>query len=86
MNTLEVHTLDLRIQPEPLLKQLTALAEIGMTPEGACCRLALSEEDRLGRDLLIAWILVFWLSSSWHVRLYRTGTTLSLRSGNHYPW
>lgn len=56
MNTLDTQALGLRIQSGPLLEQLNTLAEIGMTPEGACCRLALSDEDRLGRDLLITWM------------------------------
>ena len=56
MNTLDSRALNLRIQPGPLLEQLNTLADIGMTPEGACCRLALSDEDRLGRDLLITWM------------------------------
>ncbi|MFZ4710236.1 MAG: Zn-dependent hydrolase, partial [Zwartia sp.] len=56
MNTLDTQALGLRIQPGPLLEQLNTLADIGMTPEGACCRLALSDEDRLGRDLLITWM------------------------------
>ena len=51
-----MNPLDLTISPEHLLKQLHALAEIGLTAEGACCRLALSEEDRLGRDQLILWM------------------------------
>ena len=56
MNTLDSHALSLRVQPERLIAQLNALAEIGLTPEGACCRLALSDEDRLGRDQLIEWM------------------------------
>ena len=56
MNTLDTQALGLRIKSGPLLEQLNTLAEIGMTPEGACCRLALSDEDRLGRDLLITWM------------------------------
>jgi N-carbamoyl-L-amino-acid hydrolase len=56
MKTLDSTALGLRIQPERLLNQINALAEIGLSPEGACCRLALSEEDRLGRDLLITWM------------------------------
>jgi N-carbamoyl-L-amino-acid hydrolase len=56
MKILDSTTLDLRIQPERLLNQINALAEIGLSPEGACCRLALSDEDRLGRDLLITWM------------------------------
>mgnify|MGYP000087087607 CR=1 FL=1 len=64
MTTLDPRALGLRIQPEPLLEQLNALAAIGMTPEGACCRLALSEEDRLGRDLLITWMKALKLEVS----------------------
>ena len=56
MNTLDSRALGLRIQSGPLLEQLNTLADIGMTPEGACCRLALSDEDRIGRDLLITWM------------------------------
>lgn len=56
MNTIDSRALGLRIQSGPLLEQLNTLADIGMTPEGACCRLALSDEDRLGRDLLITWM------------------------------
>jgi N-carbamoyl-L-amino-acid hydrolase len=64
MNNLDTQALGLRIQPGPLLEQLNTLAEIGMTPEGACCRLALSDEDRLGRDLLITWMKALKLEVS----------------------
>jgi len=64
MNTLDTQALGLRIQPEPLLEQLNTLADIGMTPEGACCRLALSDEDRIGRDLLITWMKALKLEVS----------------------
>ena len=64
MNTLDSRALGLRIQPGPLLEQLNTLADIGMTPEGACCRLALSDEDRLGRDLLITWMKALKLEVS----------------------
>ena len=49
-------TSHLAISAEHLLEQVHALAEIGLTTEGACCRLALSDEDRLGRDQLILWM------------------------------
>ena len=49
-------TTNLRINPQRLSEQLNQLAEIGLSPEGACCRLALTEEDRLGRDQLIKWM------------------------------
>ncbi|EHJ94843.1 N-carbamoyl-L-amino acid hydrolase [Vreelandella boliviensis LC1] len=32
------------------------LAEIGATPKGGNCRLALTEEDRLGRELVTGWL------------------------------
>ncbi|MEI7569037.1 MAG: Zn-dependent hydrolase [Alcaligenaceae bacterium] len=64
MNTLDTQALGLGIQAGPLLNQLNTLADIGMTPEGACCRLALSEEDRLGRDLLITWMKALKLEVS----------------------
>ncbi len=64
MNALESRALGLRIQSGPLLEQLNTLADIGMTPEGACCRLALSDEDRIGRDLLITWMKALKLEVS----------------------
>ena len=51
-----MNTDQLRIDPDTLTTALNALANIGLTQEGACCRLALTEEDRLGRDQLIEWM------------------------------
>lgn len=42
-----------RINGDRLISRLMALAQIGATPEGGCRRLALSDEDRLGRDWLV---------------------------------
>ncbi len=39
-----------------LLQQLQILAEIGRTDTGACCRLALTDQDKLGRDLVVGWM------------------------------
>ncbi|CAK9883800.1 MAG: N-carbamoyl-L-amino-acid hydrolase [Candidatus Erwinia impunctatus] len=44
-----------RINGERLWQSLMKLAEIGATAKGGCCRLALSELDRMGRDLVIRW-------------------------------
>jgi N-carbamoyl-L-amino-acid hydrolase len=44
---------NLRIDGERLVSRLTALARIGATPEGGCRRLALSDEDKQGRDWLM---------------------------------
>ncbi|OYW99614.1 MAG: hypothetical protein B7Z14_11440, partial [Bosea sp. 32-68-6] len=45
---------NLRVDGPRLLSRLMALAAIGATPEGGCRRLALSDEDRQGRDWLVA--------------------------------
>ncbi len=47
-------SLNLRIDGGRLASRLAALARIGATPEGGCRRLALSDEDRAGRDWLVA--------------------------------
>lgn len=46
----------LRIDPTRLLARLERLAEIGLTAEGASCRLALTDDDRAGRDLVASWM------------------------------
>lgn len=43
-----------RINGDRLITRLDALAAIGATPEGGCRRLALSDEDKAGRDWLCA--------------------------------
>ena len=35
--------------------RLMALAKIGATNKGGVCRVALTDEDKLGRDLFIQW-------------------------------
>lgn len=45
---------NLRINGPRLVSTLMELAAIGATPEGGCRRLALTEEDQLGRDWLVA--------------------------------
>ncbi|MBV8617650.1 MAG: Zn-dependent hydrolase [Curvibacter sp.] len=45
----------LRIDGQRLWDSLMALAQIGATPKGGVCRLALTELDRQGRDLVIGW-------------------------------
>jgi N-carbamoyl-L-amino-acid hydrolase len=49
-------TSTLRISEERLLKALQGFAEIGRREDGSICRLALSEEDRWGRDQVVAWM------------------------------
>jgi N-carbamoyl-L-amino-acid hydrolase len=46
---------DSHIDPQRLWKSLMDMAAIGATPAGGCRRLALTDEDKAGRDLFIAW-------------------------------
>ena len=48
-------TVELRINQERLWLRLMQMAEIGATPAGGSCRVALTEEDRQGRDLFVEW-------------------------------
>ena len=45
-----------RIDLDRLLGRLDAFNRIGALPDGGNCRLALSDEDRAGRDLLVRWM------------------------------
>jgi beta-ureidopropionase / N-carbamoyl-L-amino-acid hydrolase len=47
---------NLRTDGDRLLARLGELAAIGATADGACCRLALTDEDRAGRDLVGRWM------------------------------
>jgi N-carbamoyl-L-amino-acid hydrolase len=46
---------NLRIQGERLWDSLMELAQIGATPKGGVKRLALTDLDRQGRDLVVGW-------------------------------
>ena len=47
---------DLRIDADRLLRRLADLGRIGDTGDGGCARLALTDADRHGRDLVVAWM------------------------------
>jgi N-carbamoyl-L-amino-acid hydrolase len=47
---------DLRVNGARLLSRLGALAEIGAIDGGGCARLALTDDDRAGRDLVVTWM------------------------------
>ncbi len=53
--TLEAPPATWRVNGERLWQSLMALACIGATPKGGVCRLALTDLDRQGRDLVIGW-------------------------------
>lgn len=68
----------LRINEARLLARLAELAAIGRSPEGACCRLALTDEDKAGRDQVVHWMRELGLD----VRIDPIGNLFGLRRGS----
>ncbi|MGW8224210.1 MAG: allantoate amidohydrolase [Anaerolineales bacterium] len=46
---------NLHINGDRLMQRLMEMAQIGGTPRGGVCRVALSDADRAGRDLFVGW-------------------------------
>ena len=46
---------NLRVDGQRLWDSIMAMAEIGPGEQGGSCRLALTDEDREGRDLFVQW-------------------------------
>jgi N-carbamoyl-L-amino-acid hydrolase len=67
----------LRVDGGKLMEQLEALGAVGRREDGSCCRLALTDEDRQGRDLVVSWMRELGLE----VRVDRIGNILALRPG-----
>ena len=67
----------LRINQQRLLARLDELAKIGATADGSCCRLALTDEDRAGRDLVVRWMRELGLE----VRIDPIGNIFGRRAG-----
>ena len=68
---------NLSINAERLQARLQALGEIGALEGGGVCRLALSDEDREGRDLVIRWMRELGLS----VSIDQIGNVVGIRPG-----
>lgn len=68
---------NLRIDNPRLLSRLDKLAEIGAIEGGGCCRLALTDDDRKGRDLVVGWMRALGLE----VRIDQIGNIIGLRKG-----
>src|SRR5947207_1993952 len=66
-----------RIDLDRLLGRLDAFNRIGAVPGGGNCRLALSEEDRAGRDLLVRWMREIGL----RVSVDAIGNIIGMRAG-----
>ncbi|WP_213073704.1 Zn-dependent hydrolase [Acinetobacter ihumii] len=70
-------TINLRINPERLLTRISRLAQVGAIDGGGVCRLAFTEQDKLGRDLVIQWMHELDL----HVTIDGIGNVVATRTG-----
>jgi beta-ureidopropionase / N-carbamoyl-L-amino-acid hydrolase len=71
------HDGGVKIQPDRLLADIEALAAIGDTGDGGNCRLALTDEDAGGRELVVGWMRALGLD----VRVDRIGNVVATRAG-----
>jgi N-carbamoyl-L-amino-acid hydrolase len=69
--------IDLRVDTARLWKSHMLMAEIGALPNGGSCRLALSTDDKLGRDLFVSWCQ----DQGCSIRIDRIGNIYARRSG-----
>ncbi len=72
-----MNTDNLRIDGDHLLARLAELAAVGSTGDGGCCRLALTDEDRAGRDLVSGWMR----EAGMHARMDAIGNVLGRYEG-----
>lgn len=68
---------DLRIDAGRLQSRIDALGSIGAIEGGGVCRLALSDEDRLGRERVVGWMRELGLS----VSVDAIGNVVAVREG-----
>jgi len=66
-----------QISSERLYRRLAALAKIGTTPEGGVRRLALTDADKQGRDLVVQWMHELGLK----VKIDQIGNIFAIRNG-----
>ncbi len=65
------------VSPARLLGNIEALARIGAIEGGGCARLALSDDDKAGRDLVVGWMKELGLD----VSIDAIGNVIGLRAG-----
>jgi N-carbamoyl-L-amino-acid hydrolase len=67
-----------RLSIDHLMRRLDELAAVGAIEGGGCARLALTDEDKAGRDLVVGWMKGLDLE----VRVDAIGNVIALRSGS----
>lgn len=72
-------TMDLRVNGRRLWDSLERMAQIGATPKGGVCRLALTDLDREGRDLFVQWAQ----EAGCTIRVDRMGNIFARRAGRN---
>lgn len=82
------HTTNLRINGGRLMDRLMQLATIGPIDGGGCARLALTDEDAAGRDLVVAWMRELHLDVTVDalgnvVGTWNVGTGSAVMTGSH---
>mgnify|MGYP001813843929 FL=1 len=68
---------NIRINGDRLNERLMEIARVGATPKGGVCRVALSDEDKAGRDLFIEWCR----AAGCMVRVDQVGNIFAQRAG-----
>ena len=68
---------NLRINTDRLMDRIRRLGEVGALEGGGVCRLALTEADKAGRDLVVGWMKALGLT----VTVDRIGNVVGLRAG-----
>jgi beta-ureidopropionase / N-carbamoyl-L-amino-acid hydrolase len=67
----------MRVDANRLLGRLADLAEVGATEADGCARLALTDDDKAGRDLVVSWMKELGLD----VRIDAIGNVVAQRPG-----
>ena len=75
MKSQEAMTQDLQIDIDRLMSKIEVLGEKGALPGGGVCRLALTDEDKEGRDLVVSWMKELGLK----VTIDEVGNVVGLR-------
>ena len=68
---------NLRIDGDRLSRRLSELAQVGRIAGDGVCRLALTDEDRAGRDLVVRWMRELGLA----VKIDAVGNVVGIRAG-----
>lgn len=67
----------LRVNAERMLGRIEALAGVDRRADGSCCRIALTDADRLGRDMVVRWMREAGLT----VQVDAIGNIIGVRPG-----